>query len=83
MLFAATWTEWDSQGCSTSCGEGFESFNRSCVGAGECTGENRKIEPCRNLPACGKSSVSIFHTARCWFAYYNINSVLHLVLLFL
>ena len=52
--FSAAWTEWESQGCSTSCGEGDESFTRSCVGAGECDGEDTKIEPCQDLPICGK-----------------------------
>ena len=52
----ASWTEWKSQGCSASCGEGLEEFTRLCVGAGECDGDDTKIEPCTDLPVCGRNT---------------------------
>ena len=50
----ATWTEFISEGCSTSCGEGEEKFTRICEGAGECLGEPILMIPCKDLPVCGK-----------------------------
>ena len=52
---SAAWAEWESQGCSASCGEGLHRYTRVCVGAGECEeGDDTKFEPCADLPACGK-----------------------------
>ena len=54
-LFLAAWTEFVSQGCSASCGEGMETFTRTCVGAGECPqGDSFELRPCIDQPACGK-----------------------------
>ena len=51
----AAWTEFKSEGCSASCGEGTERFTRACVGAGECEGDDFLEQPCKDLPVCGKT----------------------------
>ena len=53
MHILAVWAEWESQGCSASCGEGVHTFTRACVGAGECEGDDTKYEACEDLPTCG------------------------------
>ena len=57
-LVTATWTQWQSQGCSVSCGEGLQKYTRVCVGAGQCLGDATKFEPCADLPACGKTDIN-------------------------
>ena len=54
LSLPAAWTDFETQGCSVSCGEGIETLTRSCVGAGECIGESILQRPCSNLPVCGK-----------------------------
>ena len=54
----AAWTEYESEGCSASCGEGTERFTRACVGAGECEGDDFVEQPCNDLPICGKKKTS-------------------------
>ncbi len=55
--FSAEWTEFKSQGCSATCGEGTETFTRECVGAGECEGDAFLTQPCKDLPVCGKFEI--------------------------
>ena len=55
-LHLAAWTEFKSEGCSASCGEGTERFTRACVGAGECEGDDFLEQPCKDLPVCGKTN---------------------------
>merc|ERR1712025_563105 len=50
--FCAFWLDWESQGCSATCGQGMETFTRKCLGAGECVGESTKQAPCKDLPSC-------------------------------
>ena len=61
LFLTAAWTDFTSQGCSASCGEGIETLTRSCVGAGECIGEPILQRPCDNLPVCGKCYQSVMN----------------------
>ena len=54
----ASWSGWESQGCSVTCGEGFHKYTRNCVGAGDCIGDDTKFDPCQGLPICGKTRCS-------------------------
>ena len=56
-MFLAAWTEFQSEGCSATCGSGTERLTRVCVGAGQCEGNDFFEQPCKNLPVCGKSAV--------------------------
>ena len=52
-LVTATWSEWVSGECTSSCGEGYVTSFRHCKGVGYCDGEEKKIETC-NPGSCGK-----------------------------
>ena len=54
---AASWSEWESQECSVTCGIGIQKYIRNCVGAGECIGNDYKFELCEDLPECGKNKM--------------------------
>ena len=59
LTSTAYWTDFVSTGCSASCGEGTETFVRTCEGAGECEGEAVLQQPCTDLPVCGKLIILI------------------------
>merc|ERR1712003_570762 len=50
-IITAAYGDWGSEGCSVTCGTGVETFNRECIGVGECTGDATKTEAC-TLEAC-------------------------------
>ena len=54
IISTAFWSPWQWKGCSSTCGEGIETFIRSCMGEGECQGDAIRQEKCEDLPDCGK-----------------------------
>lgn len=57
---SASWANWESQGCSVTCGVGQVKYTRACTGgAGSCPGDNTKYESCQDLPACSELQIVI------------------------